>query len=48
MEANGNFAYQLDFEFNQNKPNALIFDSNIKGEPKNNEIWYSEFNQAQR
>jgi hypothetical protein len=32
MEAEGNFAYNLDFEYNQNKPNALIFDSNIKKE----------------
>ena len=32
MEANGAFAYNLDFEYNKNKPDALIFDSNLKKE----------------
>ncbi|WP_316929939.1 biosynthetic peptidoglycan transglycosylase [Flavobacterium indicum] len=27
MEAKGSFSYNLDFEFNKNKPNNLIFDS---------------------
>ncbi|MDG2430887.1 biosynthetic peptidoglycan transglycosylase [Flavobacterium sp.] len=32
MEAEGTFAYLLQFEFNKNNPNALIFDSNLKKE----------------
>ena len=32
MEAEGNFDYNLDFMFNKNKPNTLIFDSNLKKE----------------
>jgi hypothetical protein len=32
MEAEGNFAYNLDFMFNKNKPNQLVFDSNLKKE----------------
>jgi hypothetical protein len=30
MEAEGTFALSLDFEYNQNKPNAIIFDSNLQ------------------
>lgn len=29
MKTKGEFDYRLDFEFNQNKPNALIFESKI-------------------
>jgi hypothetical protein len=29
MQAQGSFDYQLDFEFNKNKPDALIFESKI-------------------
>jgi hypothetical protein len=29
MEAEGEFNYHLDFEFNKNNPNALVFESNI-------------------
>lgn len=32
MEAQGNFEYKLDFKFNKNKPNQLVFDSNLKRE----------------
>lgn len=32
MEAEGNFEYNLDFKFNKNKPNQLVFDSNLKKE----------------
>lgn len=32
MEAEGNFEYQLDFEYNKNKPNQLVFDSKINKE----------------
>jgi len=32
MEAEGNFDYQLNFVFNKNKPNQLVFDSNLKKE----------------
>jgi hypothetical protein len=32
MEAQGNFEYKLDFMFNKNKPNQLIFDSKLKKE----------------
>ncbi|MGA9636957.1 transglycosylase domain-containing protein [Flavobacterium sp.] len=32
MEAMGNFEYQLNFKFNKNKPNQLVFDSNLKKE----------------
>ncbi|NDP27378.1 MAG: glycosyl transferase [Flavobacterium sp.] len=32
MEAEGNFEYKLDFIFNKNKPNTLIFDSKLKKE----------------
>ena len=30
MEAEGNFSYDLDFMYNKNKPNTLVFDSNLK------------------
>ncbi len=30
MEAEGQFGYQLDFKFNKNKPNTLVFDSHIE------------------
>jgi hypothetical protein len=30
MEVEGSFAYKLDFEYNKNKPNTLIFDSKLK------------------
>ena len=29
MEAEGSFAYRLDFLYNKNKPNALVFDSSL-------------------
>ena len=29
MRVNGNFGYDLDFEFNKNKPNRLVFDSKL-------------------
>ena len=32
MQAEGNFEYKLDFIFNKNKPNQLVFDSNLKKE----------------
>lgn len=32
MEATGNFDYALDFKFNKNKPNTLVFDSKINKE----------------
>lgn len=32
MEATGNFDYRLDFIFNKNKPNALVFDSKLNKE----------------
>ncbi|WP_269226858.1 transglycosylase domain-containing protein [Flavobacterium eburneipallidum] len=32
MEAEGNFEYNLDFMFNKNKPNQLIFDSKLNKE----------------
>ena len=32
MQAEGNFEYTLDFMFNKNKPNQLVFDSNLKKE----------------
>jgi hypothetical protein len=32
MEATGTFDYKLDFKFNKNKPNELVFDSNLKKE----------------
>ncbi len=32
MEADGNFDYHLNFKFNQNKPDQLVFDSNLKKE----------------
>lgn len=32
MEAKGTFDYKLDFAFNQNKPNQLVFDSKLKKE----------------
>ena len=32
MEAEGNFEYKLDFMFNKNKPDQLVFDSNLKKE----------------
>lgn len=30
MEAKGSFDYNLDFKYNKNKPNELVFDSNLK------------------
>lgn len=30
MEAEGSFDYNLDFEYNKNKPKELVFDSNLK------------------
>ncbi|MDX6180832.1 biosynthetic peptidoglycan transglycosylase [Flavobacterium sp. Fl-77] len=32
MEATGNFNYNLDFKFNKNKPNTLVFDSKLNKE----------------
>jgi hypothetical protein len=32
MEATGNFEYKLNFMFNKNKPNTIVFTSNIKKE----------------
>ncbi|HEY4628083.1 MAG TPA: transglycosylase domain-containing protein [Flavobacterium sp.] len=32
MEAEGNFDYHLNFSFNKNKPDQLVFDSNVKKE----------------
>jgi Transglycosylase len=32
MEAQGNFSYSLNFEYNNHKPNALIFESKLKPE----------------
>jgi len=32
IEAEGNFEYKLDFMFNKNKPNQLVFESNLKKE----------------
>lgn len=32
MEAQGNFDYQLNFMFNKNKPNQLVFESNLNKE----------------
>lgn len=32
MQAEGNFEYNLDFMFNKNKPNQLVFDSKLKKE----------------
>ena len=32
MEATGTFDYKLDFAYNQNKPNQLVFDSKLKKE----------------
>ena len=32
MESQGNFSYALNFEYNNHKPNALIFDSKLKPE----------------
>ena len=32
MEAEGNFDYNLNFSFNKNKPDQLVFDSNINKE----------------
>ncbi len=32
MEAQGNFEYKLNFMFNKNKPNRLVFDSRLKKE----------------
>ncbi|WP_300569485.1 transglycosylase domain-containing protein [Flavobacterium sp.] len=32
MEAEGNFNYKLDFKYNKNKPNALVFDSKLNKE----------------
>ena len=29
MEAEGNFSYDLDFMFNKNKPNTIVFDSKL-------------------
>lgn len=30
MEAEGSFSYDLDFMYNQNKPNDIVFDSSLK------------------
>lgn len=32
MQATGNFDYKLDFKFNKNKPNTLVFDSKLNKE----------------
>lgn len=32
MEATGDFDYSLNFKFNKNKPDQLVFDSNLKKE----------------
>lgn len=32
MEAEGTFDYKLDFKFNKNKPDQLVFDSNLRKE----------------
>jgi hypothetical protein len=32
MQAEGTFDYTLDFKFNKNKPNQLVFDSNLRKE----------------
>lgn len=32
MEAKGNFDYKLDFKYNKNRPNALVFDSKLNKE----------------
>ena len=32
MKATGNFDYKLDFKFNKNKPNTLVFDSRLNKE----------------
>ena len=32
MQAEGNFDYKLDFAFNKNKPNQLVFESNLNKE----------------
>jgi hypothetical protein len=32
MKATGNFDYKLDFKFNKNKPNTLVFDSKMNKE----------------
>ncbi|KQO29779.1 glycosyl transferase [Flavobacterium sp. Leaf82] len=32
MEATGKFEYKLDFKFNKNKPNTLVFDSKLNKE----------------
>ncbi|AWH84610.1 glycosyl transferase [Flavobacterium album] len=32
MEAEGTFSYDLEFLYNKNKPNALVFDANLKKE----------------
>lgn len=32
MQAQGNFDYKLNFQFNKNKPDQLVFDSNINKE----------------
>ncbi|KFF15344.1 biosynthetic peptidoglycan transglycosylase [Flavobacterium hydatis] len=32
MEATGDFDYKLDFKFNKNKPNSLVFDSKLNKE----------------
>ena len=32
MEAEGTFDYDLNFKYNKNKPNLLVFDSNLKKE----------------
>lgn len=32
MQAQGNFDYKLNFQFNKNKPDELVFDSNINKE----------------
>lgn len=32
MQAEGNFDYNLNFKFNKNKPNQMVFESNLKKE----------------
>lgn len=32
MEAHGNFDYHLDFQYNKNKPNGIVFDSQLNKE----------------
>lgn len=43
MEAQGNFDYHLDFQYNKNKPNGIVFDSKLNKEGLNI-IKYGEAN----